>query len=66
MVLSAIAAVLALTLDAVGDVSTTGLVITVAAVGFMTSWVQTARIARAVQRSRHHRITVMPLRQPIS
>jgi hypothetical protein len=66
LVLSTVAAVIALTLDAMGDVSTSGLVITVAMVGFVTSWVQTGRVTRAVATHRGHRITVMPLRDPVA
>jgi len=65
LVFSAVAAMVALALDAVGDVSTTRLVVTVAAIGFTTSWVQTGRIARTVERRPAHRVTVMPLRHPI-
>jgi hypothetical protein len=66
LVLSTVAAVIALTLDAIGDVSTSGLVISVAMVGFVTSWVQTGRVTRAVTADHGHRITVMPLRDPVT
>ena len=64
LVFSTVAAVFAVALQSIGDVSTTRLVITVALVGFVTSWVQTGRATRtAVDASR---VTVMSLRQPIS
>ena len=59
-VFSLMAAVVALALSAVGDVSTTGLVVAVSVVGFATRWVQTARVSRAVVR-RPHRSTVLSL-----
>ena len=66
VVFSAMAAMVAMTLDAVGDVSTTGLVVVVAIVGFTTSWVHTGRVTRTVASRRVHRISVMPLHQPIA
>jgi len=65
LVFSALAALVAVTLDLVGEVSTTRLVFTVAVIGFATSWVQTGRVTRAVIDQPAHRVTVMPLRQPI-
>lgn len=65
MVFSAMAAIVALTLDAMGDVSAAGLVVAVMVVGFTTSWVQTGRIARTVGAGRSHRVTVMPLHHPV-
>ena len=60
VVFSLIAAVVAVALSAAGEVSTIGLVATVAIIGFMTSWVQTARVSRAAAR-RPHRSTVVSL-----
>ncbi len=65
LVLSVVAVAIALTLDAVSDVSTTRLVAAVAFVGFTASWVQTGRVARTVATRPTHRITVMSTRQPI-
>jgi hypothetical protein len=65
LVFSAVSALVAMMLDALGEVSTTRLVVAVAAIGFATSWVQTGRVVRAVETRAHHRVTVMPLRQPI-
>jgi hypothetical protein len=48
-VLSVAAAMVALTLEALGDVSTAPLVGAVALVGFCISWVQTGRITRSVE-----------------
>ena len=64
-VLSVVAALTALTLDAVGDVSATRLTLLVAVVGFITSWVQTGRVSRAVASRSTYRVDVMPIRQPI-
>ena len=64
VVLSAVAALMAVTLDLVGEVSTTRLVLAVAGIGFTTSWVQTGRVTRAVADQQAHRVTVMTLRQP--
>ena len=65
MTLSVIASLVALGLNAVGDVSTVNLVAAVAATGFTMSWVQTGRVRRAVVARPAHRITVLPVRQPI-
>ena len=65
IVLSTVAAFLALGIDAVGNVSTTAMVATVAVVGFVTSWVLTGRVARAVPATPHHRVAVIRLRQPV-
>lgn len=59
VVLSAVASLVALGLEAVGDVSTLNLVIVVAIVGFTTSWVQTGRVTRSVTASSSHRVTVV-------
>lgn len=65
IVLSTVAAVLALGIDAVGNVSTTAMVTTVAVIGFVTSWVLTGRVARGVAVTPHHRVAVIRLRQPV-
>ena len=65
LVFSVMAAMLAITLDAVGDVSAIGLLAAVAVVGFVTSWVQTGRVWKAVPARTGHRITVLSQRQPI-
>ncbi|MDW3213530.1 MAG: hypothetical protein R8G01_06015 [Ilumatobacteraceae bacterium] len=46
LVLSTVAVLAAVALQSIGEVSTTRFVIAVAVVGFVTSWVQTGRIAR--------------------
>lgn len=46
LIFSIVAALVAIALQSIGDVSTIRLVITVAVVGFVTSWVQTGRLAR--------------------
>jgi|APDOM4702015191_1054821.scaffolds.fasta_scaffold782582_1 ABC-type Mn2+/Zn2+ transport system permease subunit len=66
VVFSAAAAVLALVLDAAGDVSAIGLAMIVAVVGFLTSWFVTGRTTHprpAV--SRHHRVAHVPVRHSI-
>jgi len=65
MTLSVIASVVAMGIHAVGGVSTVNLVAVVAVVGFTMSWVQTGRVRRAVVTRSTHRVTVMPVRQPI-
>jgi uncharacterized membrane protein YGL010W len=62
-VLSIVAAVFALTLDAVSDVSRTSVVALVVVIGFVSSWIQTSRVSRAFRRS--HRMAVIPIRQPV-
>lgn len=66
MVFSIIAVVVAVTLDAIGDVSVGAMVAVVAITGFATSWVQTGRVRRAVALRPHHRVSVMRLHQPVS
>jgi len=68
IVLSTVATVIALGLDAVGDVSPTALVLTVIAVGFTMSWRRTGRIARTatVPDRVSDRRVVVPLRHPIA
>jgi hypothetical protein len=66
VVLSAAATVLALVLDAAGDVSAIGLALTVAVVGFATSWVVTGRAVRSRRAlPRHHRVATIPLQHPV-
>ena len=65
LVFSAVAAVVAMTLRSIGDVSTFRLVVAVAVIGFVTSWIQTGRVARTVPATARRRVTVMPIRQPI-
>ncbi len=47
LIFSVVAALVAIALQSIGDVSTIRLVIAVAVVGFVTSWVQTGRLARS-------------------
>lgn len=65
MALSVVATALALGLDAAGGVSQTALVLTVMVVGFVASWVQTGRVSRSTTHRSAHRLTVVPLRQPV-
>jgi len=65
LVFSIAAAMAAMALDVVGEVSTTRLVIAVVVIGFATSWVQTGRVAREAEAGRLRRLTVTSLRQPI-
>jgi hypothetical protein len=44
--LSALAAVVAVTLSLIGDVSRWSLVVAVASLGFVSSWIQTGRLQR--------------------
>lgn len=60
VVFSAMAAVVAVGLDAVGDVSTGGLVTAVAGVGFWMSWVQSGKVTRRLARRPMH--SALPLR----
>ncbi len=64
-VLSAVAAVLALGWEALGDVSATPLVLAVIITGFVTSWVTTGRASRTAARPVAHRVAVVPLRHPV-
>ena len=64
-VLSIVAAFLAIGIEAVGDVSATGLVAAVAAVGFVSSWVLTGRVAHPAPTARRHRVAVVPVRHPV-
>jgi hypothetical protein len=54
LVFSVVAAVAALTLDAIGDVSTSRMLVAVVAVGFTTSWVQTGRVAASAATAGSH------------
>jgi hypothetical protein len=69
LVFSAVAAVIAIGLRAIGDVSTIRLVVAVAVIGFATSWVQSGRVTHpepcTMRTAPRHRVTVMPMRQPI-
>ncbi len=68
LVFSTVAAAVAVALDAVGEVSTTRMLVAVGVIGFATSWVQTGRVARTFEARPMrptHRVTVMPLRHPI-
>jgi hypothetical protein len=62
-VLSVVAALTALTLDAVGEVSATRLTLLVAVVGFTASWIQTGRVSRAVTARSTYRFAVMPIQR---
>ena len=66
MALSVVATAIALGLDAVGGFSQTALVLTVMVVGFVASWVQTGRVSRSTAPHAAHRLTVVPLRQPVA
>jgi hypothetical protein len=57
--LSVLAAVAAVTLEAIGDVSPVTLVLTVAAIGFVTSWVMTGRVQQP--QAIRHRVSVIPI-----
>lgn len=66
IILSVIAAAVALGLDATSEISRPVIVLTVIVVGFVASWVETGRAARAsAQRHRHHRVAVVPVRHPV-
>jgi hypothetical protein len=59
-VVSALAAIVAMTLSAAGDVPQGALVAAVMVVGFVASWVQTGRVARVHD---EHRVAVVPVRR---
>ena len=65
LVLSTMAALVTVLIDSIGDVSPTLLAGTVAAVGFIASWVLTGRTARPAPIVRRHRVAVVPLRHPV-
>lgn len=61
VVFSTMAAIVAITLDSIGDVSVGAMVAAVVITGFATSWVQTGRVRRTVPVRSVHRATTMPL-----
>lgn len=65
VVMSVAAAVLAVVSDAIGHGSPAMLVAIVMAVGFVTSWVLTGRIARPQPMLQPHRVTVVPARHHV-
>lgn len=65
VVLSTIAAIVTLIVSSIGDVSPAAMAGTVAAVGFVTSWVLTGRLAQPATLRSHHRVSVVHLRQPV-
>jgi hypothetical protein len=65
-VLSTVAALLAIGIDSVGEVSNLAMAATVAVVGFVTSWVQSGRPARTAPITAvagHRRTTITRLHQ---
>ncbi len=66
VVFSTMAVIVAVTLEAIGDVSVSAMVVVVAVTGFVTSWVQTGRVRRAAELRPLHRITMMPLHHRVS
>jgi hypothetical protein len=64
IVLSVIAAIAAVMLDATSDVSPVMMVIVVASVGFVASWVMTGRVHQ--HQPIRHRVAVIPLHQRVS
>ncbi len=65
LVFSTVAALTAMALHSIGGVPTSRLLVAVVVIGFVTSWVQTGRVARAAATPTPRRVTVMPLRQPV-
>lgn len=65
--LSVVAALVAASLNAVGDVSVLAIVVAVSIVGFVTSWIQSGRsssdAAPVAQRVSAHRVTSVPARR---
>ena len=61
-VVSGIAAIVAVTLSALGDVPRGAFVAAVMVIGFVASWVQTGRVARVHQ---EHRVAVAPTRRSL-
>ena len=59
--LSLVAAVLVLALASIVEISATGIVATVAGVGFATSWVVTGRFGDPQRTLTAHRVAVVPL-----
>lgn len=64
LVLSALAVLAAITLDPIGAVSRNVLVVGVAAVGFVASWIMTGRVHTA--RVPRHRVAVVPITHRVS
>ena len=65
VVMSVAAALLAVVFDRIGRGSPAMLVAIVMAVGFVTSWVLTGRIARRPVVLRPHRVTAVPARHRV-
>lgn len=65
IVMSTIAALLAVGIDAIGDVSPAALAAVVAAVAFATSWSLSGRTVRSVPVRSRHRVAVVPVRHPV-
>ncbi len=63
--LSVVATIIALALDAIGEVSRPAVVLTVIVVGFVASWIQTGRVSRTAARRPAHRFTVVHLNHPV-
>jgi hypothetical protein len=65
--LSVVAALVAASLNAIGDVSVITMVVVVSIVGFVTSWIQSGRsssdTAAVARRAGSHRITSVPARR---
>ena len=64
VVVSTVAALVAIALSSIGDVSPTLVVLTVIVVGFALSWVRTGRI-RDARRHHAHRVTAVHLRRTV-
>jgi hypothetical protein len=62
--LSAVGVVTAITLDPIGAVSRNVLVVAVAAVGFVASWIMTGRVH--AERVPRHRVAVVPITHRVS
>lgn len=65
IVLSTVAVIVTFIVSGIGDVSPAAMASTVAAVGFVTSWVLTGRLAHPAPLRSHHRVSVVHLRQPV-
>jgi hypothetical protein len=65
IVLSTIATILVLGISTIADVTPSLMAATVAAVGFVTSWVLTGRVARTAPVAPSHRVSVVSLRQRV-
>jgi multisubunit Na+/H+ antiporter MnhC subunit len=66
VVFSTIATIVALGLDAVGDISPTAFILTVIVVGFVMSWVRTGRVERTRRHTGSQRVVVVLLHHPIA